>query len=502
MKKDETRATLRKSVRALLGVCMCSGISMSVQAANWTMLQGTEPEASVGRAKVWGFIDSVYQHDTSEPNKDVGSANNFKYVPPKLIGPDLNAQQGFNILRARVGVRGEGFPLDGKVNYFVLTEFGNNGVTHGDGSSGKLTDASITLNEIPHARIRVGAFKVPTFEEGYQAIHVFDYINFSEVANQLMLERFPNGQYKPNRNDVAGFTTYDDNITSPYNRFDQPVGAFRDVGIQLFDSIQIGSWDTTYALMVGNGNGVNFSDTDNHKDTYVYLSTEKVFGGKGVFRQGLKFFAWAQNGQRVLDNGTFAAGTVGKAFNDTEPSGRTTYDRKRSGLGVKFLKGPFRVTAEYLKGEGMIFLGPDNPTFTITTPIQPPNTPAGPNPHAGEVGLLADGRKGKANGWYLDGGWKIAHTNFEVDARYDVYNRLTDAKVLLPTPGCGFDFTFKTITLGAQYHVNKKTRITFNVANRNFEASDCPAAYTSVQTPNNNLDGVGKRYGLLLRHIF
>ena len=497
----ESGFTLRKSTLGLLGVCILSTVSLGVQAANWTMLQGTEPDAAVGRAKVWGFIDTMYQKDTSEANKDAGlPGNNYSYVPAELIGPDLNAQQGFNVTRARVGVRGEGFPLDGKVNYFVLAEFGNNAVTHGDGSSTKLTDASITLNEIPYARIRVGAFKVPTFEEGYQAIHVFDYVNFTEVANQMMLERYPNNQATLNRNNVAGFAYTDDNNTSPYNRFDKPVGAFRDVGIQLFDSISIGSWDSTYALMVGNGNGVNFADNDNNKDTYVYLSTEKVFAGKGPFRQGLKFFVWAQSGKRTLYNGAFAAGEPTKAFNDTEPSGKTEYDRKRSGLGFKLLKGPFRVTAEYLKGEGMIFLGPDNPTFTITSPI----ITAGPLAvaHSNEVALLADGRKGKANGWYVDGGWKLGSSNFELDARYDVYNRLTDAEKIAPAGPCSFDFTFKTITLGAQYHINKKTRVTFNVASRNFDAGSCPVAYSTTQTPNNNIDGVDKRYGLLLRHIF
>lgn len=495
IEEKDTGVILRKSVRVMLGACLCVG-AFTAEAANWTMLQGTEAPAAVGRAKVWGFIDSTYQKDKSEGNQYVGTpGNNYSYIAPELIGPDLNAQQGFNINRARIGVRGEGFPLDEKVNYFILSELGNNGVTHGGGSSAKLTDASITLNEIPGARIRVGAFKVPTFEEGYQAVHVFDYINFTEVANQLMLERYPNHQATFNRNNVQGFAMTDDNNASPYNLFNQPVGAFRDVGIQVFDHFMSGSWDTTYALMLGNGNGVNFADNDNYKDTYAYLSTEKVFGGKGPFRQGLKFFLWYQGGKRTLYN------PVAPAANDPEPAGKTAYDRKRSGLGLKFLKGSFRFTAEYLRGEGMIFLGPDNPSFTITAPC----AEFGPGGAGGSCAatqnrpLLADGRKGKANGWYVDGGWKIGHSGFELDARYDVYNRLTDATKLAGP--CAFDFKFKTLTLGTQYHVNKKTRITFNAANRDFNAESCPAAAPGGN-PNNNLSGVGKRYSLLLRHIF
>ena len=167
----------------VIGVALLSGAS-TVQAANWLMLQGTEPAGQSARAKLWGFVQVQYQKDTSDPNANGG------YNPPKLIGPNLDDQSQFNVNRARIGIRGTGFPLDSKVNYFILAEFGNNGITYGD--DGKhLTDASITLNHIPGARVRMGLFKTPGAEEGLQAIHVFDYINFTSVTNQLLLERFP-----------------------------------------------------------------------------------------------------------------------------------------------------------------------------------------------------------------------------------------------------------------------------------------------------------------------
>lgn len=480
---------IKKTMLASACVAALGGAVTPSQAANWTILQGTEGAGTAPRAKVWGFVDFQYQDDNSSANPYVGTkGNNYEYVAPKLIGPDLDSQSQFNVSRARLGVRGTGFPLDSNINYFLLAEFGNNGITHGDGSSVKLTDASITLNHIKGARLRVGAFKTPTFEEGYQAIHVFDYINFTEVANQLMLERYPNHSYTPNRNNTAGFSFTDDNGASPYNKFDQPVGAFRDVGIQVFDAFRNQDWEHTYAIMVGNGNGVNFGDNDDNKDVHVYWSSEKIFGGSGPFREGLKFFAWGERGKRTLYN------PATPAANDSEPGGKQEYDRKRYGLGTKFVKGNWRATAEYLRGEGMIFLGPDNPTFTITAP--PTATPV----PADEVRpLLADGRNGKADGWYVEGGYKIPGTNWEVDARYDVYNRLTNA-VQLAGP-CAFEFQFKTITLGAQYHFNKKTRLQLNVADRNFEAVNCPAPAPGGN-PNNNLDGVDKRYAIQLRHVF
>ena len=501
-----------KFMKTALAVACTTVLASAVNAANWTMLQGTEPKAAAARAKVWGFIEASYQKDNSAANPYVGTpGNNYELVPPKLIGPDLESQSGFNVRRARIGVRGQGLPLDGDVNYFILAELGNNAITHGDGSSVKLTDASITLNQFEGARIRVGAFKVPTFEEGYQAIHVFDYINFTEVANQMMLERFPNKQATLNRNNVGGFNFKDGNNESPFNRFDQPVGAFRDVGVQVFDAFRDGDWEHTYAAMLGNGNGVNFSDNDGNRDTHLYWSSEKIFGGKGPFRKGLKLFAWSQSGKRTLYNP--ATPFPGGPGADPEPAGKTEYDRKRSGIGFKLLKDNYRVTAEYLKGDGMIFLGPDNPSFTITGPCLeavPPPAPGANFPNNNVNGapqcladgnrpLLADGRKGESDGYYLEGGYKFPGTKWEVDARYDVYNRLTDA-VQLAGP-CAFEFKFETITLGAQYHINKKTRLTMNVADRDFESVNCPAPAPGGN-PNNNLSGVDKRYGIQLRHIF
>ena len=430
----------------------------TLHAANWLMLQGTEPAGQSQRAKVWGFIQAQYQKDNSDPNPAGG------YIPPKLIGPDLDSQEQFNINRARLGVRGTGLPLDSKVNYFFLAEFGNNGITAPGDRNVRVTDASITLNHIPGARIRAGLFKYPGAEEGLQAIHVFDYINFTTVTNQLLLERFPNdnGTYEAAVNNPP--------ITLPASSgigaFNSSVGAFRDTGIQVFDTFKVSDWEHSYAVMIGNGNGLNFGNSDDNYDTYLYWSSELVFGGKGGRREGLKMFAWNQSGKRLLDS------TDDSTYNPTE------HDRDRSGLGVKYLQKPFRVSAEYMQGEGMIFVGQDKSTFNIN------GTAAG------------DGTNGKANGYYLEGGWYIPGTKWEIDARYDVYNRLTD-NVALPT-GATIEFKFETFTLGAQYHINKKTRINMEIANRSFEAVD----FAGGAGPNANLDGVSERLAVQLTHIF
>jgi hypothetical protein len=448
----------QKKLALIAGIACCLSIQPAFS-ANWLMLQGTEKQGEAPRAYLWGFIQAQYQKDTSDPN----AAGEF--IPPKLIGPNLNSQEQFNINRARLGVRGTGFPLDSKVNYFLLTEFGNNGITAASNRSATVTDASITLNHIPGARIRLGLFKYPGAEEGLQAIHVFDYINFTAVSNQLLLERFPNQSYTAN---VAPQTLPPG---TALNGFDKSVGAFRDTGIQVFDTFKVNDWEHSYAVMVGNGNGLNYGDANGNKDVYLYWSSELVFGGQGARREGMKLFAWDQHGRRFLDN------TNDSTHNPQE------YDRDRSGLGFKYLKKPYRVSAEYMKGEGMIFVGPDKPTFDINPAV------AGGN-----------GENGKANGYYVEGGWYIPNSNWEIDLRYDVYNRLTDDVAFTAGPNIGrtFEMKFTGITLGTQYHFNKKTRLNLEANFNQAEAVDWPGGVG----PNDNLDGVDTRYAAQITHIF
>ena len=421
-----------KLLMKAIGVTLLSSAS-TVQAANWLMLQGTEPAGQSARAKVWGFIQAQYQHDTSDANIAGG------YIPPKLIGPNLDTQQSFNVNRARIGVRGTGLPLDSKVNYFLLAEFGNNGITAPGGYNPALTDASITLNHIPGARIRMGTFKYPGAEEGLQAIHVFDYINFTSVTNQLLLERFPQST---DANAPPGFKP-DANMA----QYSRSVGAFRDTGVQVFDAFKTGSWEHSYAIMLGNGNGLNHGDNDENKDLYLYLSTENVFGGKGGRREGLKLFAWHQDGKRT------------NAYDKTQ-----VQDRTRTGLGAKYLNKPFRLTAELMQGEGMIFQGQHRPQHIFNNE--------------------------EADGGYIEGGWYIGNTNFEIDLRFDTYTRGENH----PTSAASDESRADTVTIGTQYHFNKKTRVNLEYADRSFESDT--AAVEAQQKD------VGGRYAIQVTHIF
>ena len=466
----------KKTMLATACVAAVSGISVPVQAADWLTLQGTEPHGQAGRAKVWGFIQAQYQKDNS--SEGTGSTNGGKYVPPKLIGPNLDSQSAFNINRARIGVRGTGMPIDPNVNYFFLVEFGNNAITAPGNNFAKLTDASVTLNHFKDVvRVRTGVFKIPMAEEIYQGIALIDYVNFTAGTNQLLLERVPNKIYTGN---VASQNLPPETSLQAY---EQSVAAARGVGIQFFNTIKVApTWEIGYSYMYENGNGLNASDNDDNKDSHFYLNATKIFKGKGGRRQDWKTFLWYTKGKRTID------GTDDDAHNPEE------YDRKRYGVGTRYLKLPFRVTAEYIKAKGVIFQGPDKPSFGLLGP-------AVGNPNHSFNGLNSDA---EGTAWYVEGGWYIPKTKWEIDLRVAKFNRMDNQDPVSFGPGTGPhqnvtpEIEFKETTLGVQYHLNKKSRITFNITKNSAEAK----TYNGGAGPNSNLDGVDRRYAVQLTHIF
>jgi len=184
--------------------------------------------------------------------------------------------------------------------------------------------------------------------------------------------------------------------------------------------------------MYGNGNGITRADNDSNKDLYLYWSSELVFGGKGGRRQGLKLFAWNQDGKRTLTG-----------------AGKGEYDRTRRGLGVTFRKDKYRAAFEYIDAEGMIRNGTDGAAV--------PNSTA----NNGDIVGVNIETKGEANGWYGHFGYAIL-PKLELDIRYDIYNRMTNVSAK--------ERTFETTTVGGQYFFNKKTRVTLNYEFRNADA--------------------------------
>ena len=427
----------------IIKISLLAGISLlSTQsyAANWLSLQGTEPASSAPRAKLWGFVQPEYQ-STAGGTLPTGTPFAGQIMSPNVIRPDNKSTETFNIRRARIGVRGAGFPLDDKVNYFLLAEFGHNGITKNGKTGVSLTDASITLNHIEGARIRIGQFKTPGSEEGLAAIHVFNYNNFTNVTNQMLLERYTDGDGSLRDGKPVGAG----GLTGTFNGINGSVGAFRDQGIQVFNTFKKDNWEHSYAVMYGNGNGINRADNNDDKDTYLYWSSELVYGGKGGRRNGLKMFAWNQSGTRTLTT--------------SDANGKGDYDRDRSGFGVTYLKDKYRAAAEYIKADGMIFNGSDLGAIPGATNNAGDNT--------ADINILTED---KADGYYVDFGYKVM-PNLELDARYDVLNRGTETSA--------GERKFETLTLGAQYFFNKKTRVTFNYEIRDQEAPNLASTHNA-----------------------
>lgn len=442
---------IRMKVKALTLALGCIISSSSAMATDWLTLQGLEKPKSEKKQKLWGFIQPEYSSTSGTDLKAGGWEG--QEATFNQIGPDLDSSSTFNLKRARLGLRGK-VGNDNKINYFLLSEFGNNGITKGLGNA-KLTDASITLNHIPNAHIRVGQFKTPGAEEAMKAIHVFDYNNFTTVGNQILLERF--------FDEDGSRTGTTDNVA---NKQTGSVGAFRDIGVQVFNTFKTKkNWEHSYAVMLGNGNGINRGDNNSSKDLYLYASTEKVFGGKGAKRQGAKFFAWHQSGKRTLD---FVNGVAGKQ----------DFDRKRYGVGTTYRKGKLRLGGEYIKAEGMIFNGTDGGAVAGTL-----------NNAGTQVASFNVLPNDEANGYYLDAGYQIT-PKLGLDLRYDSLSRGTNT-----TAG---ERKFTTTTLGGQYKLGKRTRLIANYEIRDAKAPN----QVDTSAANTILGGMDNRASIQLLSVF
>jgi len=83
--------SIKIKISGIAAIAMTCFVAFNCQAANWLMLQGTEPDSAAARAYLWGFVQVQYQNDNSDANSSDG------YIPPKLIGPNLESQEQFNV---------------------------------------------------------------------------------------------------------------------------------------------------------------------------------------------------------------------------------------------------------------------------------------------------------------------------------------------------------------------------------------------------------------------
>lgn len=429
--------------RTTLATLILAALSTGAHAANWQQLQGNEPK-DTGYYKFWGFFQPTYTYIDADPIQGLGGAAapfNGQLTAANRVGPKLDDNEAFQFNRARLGVRGNIIPE--KINYFFLTEFGKNAITSERDTA--ITDASVTFNYIPGARIRAGLFKLPTSEEALVAVHAaYPYVYFSNVATSLLIET----QYRS--------TGAVNNSGASNGAANSGGSGFRDIGIQVYDWFNQGPWEYSYALMVSNGGAIDqLSDNNSSKDITGRLQASYIFNkSKGPNREEVSAWIWHQNGERTF--------------------GGRDFDRIREGVGARIQKGPWRATAEYLRGEGMIVAGP-NPPF--------PGQPV-------QIGL-----NDKADGWYVEGGWRFLK-DWEVDLRYDTLDRMTETAAL--------ERKLDTTTLGINWYAYKNTRVTFNYEWRTMEVSNPSAIAAGVLRNNANLvaDNLGDRASLQVTWFF
>lgn len=408
-------------------------------ADNWFIQDGVEPPGAE-KVKVFGLLQPTYQSDFSHRASGlVGSeaANNGKYPLYSTLAPSYKSTSSFYLFRVRLGVRGA---LDPDINYEAVAEMGVNALTTQPSGSynTELAEGSITLNKIPGARLRLGIFKTPGLEEGLRT--AIDYVNFTNLTSQFI-------NYQPAR---ATSSTPDAN--GGYSATTASgVRAFRDTGIQVFDAFRVGSWEHSYAAMVGNGSTLNALDENNGKAFYGRIQTSYLFdstaNGFTKNRNDATLFLWGHTGTQN--------------FNDMD------YRAHREGAGLAVVRSPYNFTAEYVRGAGMVLL----------TPLFP-----------GGAMNVFPGSENKSDGWYLDGGYYLNKT-IKLGVRYDVLNQLKNVSVL--------SREFKTLTLGAMYYFDKTARIAFNYEIRDLRfPSSSPSSGALYTNQNSVKEAIGNRFAV------
>ena len=442
-----------KPIAVMLAACLSS----SAHAANWVDVLATEPDDAPA-IKPFGFVQPTYTYFDANPLSGMGGAaasTNGQYQIQNQVGPTFENKDQFQFFRAQFGLRGR---LTDQINYFLLTDVGSNLTTVQHPIV--VTDASMTFSFIPGAKIRAGLFKLPTGEEALVSIPLaYSYVYYSAVTSALVQETF----YQNVIGTPAGCAVISGNTTLDCGMAVSGNNAFRDWGIQVFDSFRKDDWELGYAAMISNGNEIeSISDNNSSKDFTARLQLSYVFKGTGALREDADVFIWHQSGERTY--------------------GGTDYDRTREGVGYCVTKGPYRTSGEYIRAKGMVAAGPNPPVVPASGNLEPPYN-------------LNLAPRGKADGWYLEAGWRFL-PDWEIEARYDEFDRNTN--------DAAAERLFKTWTLGGQYFINKTTRVTLNYEWRDAEVPSPLATTNATQRKNATTvaDNLGNRVSLQLTWSF
>ncbi|MBK9571267.1 MAG: hypothetical protein IPO43_00495 [Rhodoferax sp.] len=473
-----------KLMMLLTAATAALGSSWPAAAADWVMGQAMEPPTTthkffgVAQASYTNYYGCSQMQGLRNAGPNAFSLINGAYNVMCRVGPEFHDKQSdLNLDNLAIGLRGNLIP--GKINYFLMANAGMNAANYEPLNTSaariiSLTDATMTFSYVPGVRVRAGLMRKPGPEELYQSVDASSYMWPTDFIARVQTEKFV-------RTTAKGTTAIpgQSDGTASFVGYDADTG--RDWGIQFFDAFKVGAWNTTYALMVGNGSGIHdINDYNSKKDINLYLSSEfDLPGGKGPHKHGAKLYGYHQRGTR-----NFEVTTSGKLSQD--------FDFARYGFGLKALgpllgegRGKHRVGFEMMYADGMIFY---TPTGNVVNEA-----------FGGQIQIAAE-KGNKARGVTFDYGYYLGE-KWQFDVRYAQHD------VLYATIGNAFwtatdKRVIKQLTFGVNYHFSPATRLTFNLEQRDAKAPN-PAA-NPVATSNANIvvDAVGARYGLQITHQF
>lgn len=534
-----------RSIRTMqlsAAVLLLGAVLTPVEAANWFKLRATEPGGTAHTLQVWGFLQPTYDKDFSDkiegtvgalgPRTPDGRGANGSLPVQGTIPPDRTSQSSFFMRRARIGIRGTMIPISNDIDYFILTEFGQNGVTRSGGAA-HLLDSSITFNQLSRGldddgyhnlgvRLRMGQFLFSQTSEALshstpgRRVHIF----MPEATFQLALLRpaNDNGRHNWPEDSVA-------------------VNAARDVGIELFDFAEFkdpimggGPLEFTYSLGLGNGNTIGELDRDNNLRKYAWISIAKLFDDtRGPRRHDMQLYGWYQRGDVLFNRDVnndgisdrnapqnripgdlnaqpgdpnvpppFSANPVSCGDRVCKNGNERDEGQRYWGFGFEYFDKPFnalgqiRFNAEFQKQKGLIFDGAQSPS-------------AGVNDNAGGFDSILYDFNGINQGWYADIGYDlqghlrklgIPAKRTTINLRYDEFDRNDGNKAR--------EANWRTWSLTGEYFFHKKARATLTYQWRDVSADNRVNAPGAPAKTNGSavLDSIDQRIGLQVTFIF
>lgn len=205
---------------------------------------------------------------------------------------------------------------------------------------------------------------------------------------------------------------------------------FRDVGLQVFDSFEVGSGSLSYAAMLSNGR-MGSLDVDNGKDLTGRVSWAPVVWGEpqDPHRDEVGIYGFWQQGTRTIEDEAVA--------------------RVRRGGGVQVERSGWHARVEVIQASGVIETG-SSPPF----PGQP----------------VVVATEGEAVGGYAFLHYGRGHLGGGL--RYDQLWRLYDSPADLRV--------FRTLTADVQVEITPKARILFDYELRWLDAPDASADVQAI----------------------